>query len=61
MKTARYVARIGTQAEASGSGFGGNMVAGPSMDKGKHRQLAWREELTVIEEEGKEVIDLSEG
>ncbi|KAL1937600.1 hypothetical protein VTO73DRAFT_12986 [Trametes versicolor] len=60
-KTTRYVARIGTQAEASGSGIGGNMVAGPSMDKGKHRQLAWREELTVIEEEGKEVIDVSEG
>lgn len=31
------------------------------MDKGKQKELAWREELTVIQEEGKEVIDLSEG
>lgn len=44
----RYVGHISTQAEASGSGIGGNTVAGPSVDKEKQRQLTWCEELMVI-------------
>lgn len=44
----KNVGHISTQAEASGSGIGGNTVAGPSVDKEKQRQLTWCKELMVI-------------